>query len=171
MINQIIKVLDIIGQFTPNILFIISCYLLWNKKILLNYYIIGFFISAILNLFLKGIIKQPRPSEDIKLINIAINNGKRFGFDIYGMPSGHAQLSFYTTIFIYLALKNVKITILFLLLSLLTFYQRIKYKNHTINQVIAGSIIGTMLGYFVYYISTQKIKGKLISKSDDNAPY
>jgi membrane-associated phospholipid phosphatase len=167
---DMMKVVDLIGVSAPQILFFVSCYLLWNKPVFLNYYIGGFFINTILNLLLKGIIRQPRPSEDIKLFNLAVNNGKRMGFDVYGMPSGHAQLAFYSTIFIYLALKNKKIAFVFLLISMISLYQRVKYKNHTILQVIVGSGVGALFGYFIYYLSTQKIKGKLRSKKDDNAP-
>ena len=70
----IIKLVDFIGYLAPNILFIISCYLLRNKPFILMYYFIGFFINILFNVILKSIIKQPRPSEDIKLFNIAINH-------------------------------------------------------------------------------------------------
>ena len=168
MLKNIMKIIHIIGNITPNILFLLSCYFLWNKQFLFNYYLIGFFINILLNFIFKGIIQQPRPSEDIKLFKIAINNGKRMGFDVYGMPSGHAQMSFFSTAFIYLALKNTKITLICLLLSFICLYQRIEYKNHTVLQVIVGSIVGSMFASLFFYLSTQKIKGKLFSKSDDS---
>jgi len=168
-IDSITKLLDIIGYLTPNILFILSCYLLWSKPFLLVYYFVGFFINVILNIILKVVLKQPRPSEDIRLFNIAINNGKRMKYDIYGMPSGHAQTSFYSLIFIYLVFKNNYLSLFYFILSLLTLYQRVKYKNHTLNQVIVGSIVGLIVGYFIFYLSSKKITGKLRSKKDDNA--
>ena len=168
-IDSISKLLDVIVYITPKILFIVSCYLLWSKPFLLVYYFVGFFINIILNVILKVIFKQPRPSEDIRLFNIAINNGKRMKYDVYGMPSGHAQTSFYSLIFIYLVFKNNYITLFYFILSLLTLYQRVKYKNHTISQVIVGSIVGSMVGYLIFYLSSKKITGKLKSKKDDNA--
>ena len=168
-IDSITKLLDVIGYFAPNILFILSCYLLWSKPFLLIYYFIGFFINILLNIILKVIFKQPRPSEDIKLFNIAINNGKRMKYDVYGMPSGHAQTSFYSVIFIYLVFKNNYLSLFYLILSLLTLYQRVKYKNHTFSQVVVGSIVGLLVGYIIFYLSTKKITGKLRSKKDDNA--
>jgi len=71
--------------------------------------------------------------------------------------------------FIYLVFKNNYLTLFYFILSLLTLYQRVKYKNHTFNQVIVGSIVGSIVGYFIFYISTKKITGKLNSKKDDNA--
>ncbi len=70
------------------------------------YYVYGFALNAILTLGLKGIFKQPRPSEDLKLFNLAIKDSKRFKFvdgypyDIFGMPSGHASSVIYSTMFI-----------------------------------------------------------------------
>jgi len=168
-VDSISKLIDVIGYLTPNILFVVSCYLLCSKPFLLVYYFVGFCINILLNIILKVTFKQPRPSEDIQLFNIAINNGKRMKYDVYGMPSGHAQTSFYSLIFIYLVFKNNYLTIFYFILSLLTLYQRVKYKNHTINQVIVGSIVGSIVGYLIFYLSTQKITGKLRSKKDDNA--
>jgi membrane-associated phospholipid phosphatase len=168
-IDSVIKLVDVIGYLTPKILFILSCFLLWSKPFLLIYYFVGFFINMLLNVVLKITFKQPRPSEDIRLFNIAINNGKRMKYDVYGMPSGHAQTSFYSLMFIYLVFKNNYLTLFYFILSLLTLYQRVKYKNHTFNQVIVGSIVGSIVGYFIFYISTKKISGKLKSKKDDNA--
>jgi membrane-associated phospholipid phosphatase len=168
-IDSFIKLIDVIGYLAPNILFIMSCYLLWSKPFLLIYYFIGFFINILLNITLKTILKQPRPSEDIKIFNTALNNGKRMSFDVYGMPSGHAETSFYSVIFIYLVFKNNYLTIFYFIISLLTLYQRVKYKNHTFNQVIVGSIIGSFFAYFIYYISIKAKTGKLNLKKDDYA--
>ena len=100
--NPIIEFVDIVGYLAPFILFFTSICLLRTKSYFFVYYIIGFGLNILLNILLKGIIQQPRPKEDIKLINISKNNGKRISYDVYGMPSAHAQLSFYSLVFIYL---------------------------------------------------------------------
>ena len=164
------------GAYGPLILYIFSCYLLRNKEILLYYYNIGFFIDTILNIILKGIFQQPRPSEDIKQFNLALNSGKRFifkdgvPFDIFGMPSGHAQSSLFSTIFVYFSLKKTNVLYLYLLLSVVTVSQRVVYKFHTLLQVLIGSIIGALLGYYIYYLSQQSLKGIIREKKDDYAP-
>jgi len=141
------------GTLGPFILIVFASYLLWDKYNLFFYYEIGVVISAILNLILKGIIKQPRPCEDLKEFNLAIKNGHRFVFkngipyDIFGMPSGHSQSTIFTTTFIFLALKNTKITLIFLVVSLLTMYQRVKYKHHTFTQVVVGALTGILYAY------------------------
>jgi membrane-associated phospholipid phosphatase len=164
------------GKLGPLLLFVNSLYLLWNKNNLFYYYVYGIFLNAILNLVLKGIIKEPRPSEDPKLFNIALKHSIRFKFvngyphDIFGMPSGHAQSAFFSLIFIYLSLKDIRITFGYLLVALLTMYQRVLFKEHTVLQVIAGAIVGILFGGFIYLMAQQKIMGKLRAKKDDDGP-
>ena len=164
------------GNSGPFVLFVYSLYLLWNKNNLLYYYVYGIFLNEILNLVLKGLIKEPRPSEDPKLFNIALKHSIRFKFingypyDIFGMPSGHSQSAFFSTLFIYLALKDIKISIIYLFISLLTMYQRVLFKHHTVLQVLAGSIAGILFAGFMYFMSQQKIMGKLRAKKDDDGP-
>lgn len=166
-----------LGQNGPLILFITSIYLLWNKGNSWFYYVVGYFITAILNLILKGIIKQPRPSEDIEKFNTMMKHGKRFIFkdtgfphDIYGMPSGHANLCLFSTAFVFLTLKRTNILIFYLIISIITIYQRVEQKLHTFLQTMVGSICGIILGYFIYYLTNQKIKGKIREKPDDFGP-
>lgn len=165
-----------VGRFGPLILILFSSYLLWNKANLFFYYQIGIVISAILNLVLKGILKQPRPSEDPKEFNLALRNGKRFVFkngmphDIFGMPSGHSQSAMFTTTFIWLSIKNIKITVSFLFISMLTMAERIIDNHHTFMQVVIGGLTGIIYAYLFYYFAQKKIIGKLEEKPDDDGP-
>ena len=169
------KIFDFVGGFGPLILFFISVKLLWTKSNFLAYYIYGFFLDIILNLFLKGVFKQPRPSEDPELFKLAIKSGNRFKFpngfphDIFGMPSGHTSSAFYSIIFIILSLKNTQISIFYLLFSLLIVSHRLYFNHHTFFQTVIGSIIGILFGSFMYYMATQKIMGKISKKTDDFA--
>mgnify|MGYP000026166406 CR=1 FL=1 len=158
------KVFTKLGSFGPIILYIAASYLLWKKNTSFYYYQVGFFTSAILNLVLKGIFKQPRPSEDPREFNLAIKNGHRFIFkngiphDIFGMPSGHAQSVFFSAMFILLTLKITPyIASIYLFIVLNTGYQSVKYKYHTISQVIIGGLIGLSLGY-IWYNTILQIK-------------
>ena len=169
-------VLTNFGRYGPIILYIISSYLLWNKNTSLYYYQVGFFTCAILNLVLKGIFKQPRPSEDPKEFDLAIKNGHRFIFkngiphDIFGMPSGHSQTALFSTVFIFLCLQNTKISLGFLIVSLIIMYQRVKDNFHTVFQVVVGAFVGSLYAYLFYYFAQQKLKGKIIEKLDDDGP-
>ena len=164
----------IIGNNIPFILTIISCYLLFDKTNLLFYYIIGLFSNSLLNLILKGIIQQPRPS--FKNTYLATNHAKHFfyqngiPFDLFGMPSAHAQSAFFSTMYIYLALKKIYFFYIYLFLSILTCIQRITFNFHSLEQVIVGSILGTFFAIPFYFLSNQNIKGNITEKIDDFGP-
>jgi membrane-associated phospholipid phosphatase len=174
--NYTSTIFTIFGSFGPFILIAFTSYLLWNKSNLFFYYQIGIVISAILNLILKGILQFPRPSEDIKEFNLAIKNGHRFVFkngiphDIFGMPSGHSQSVMFTVTYISFALKNLKISLSFLFVALLTMTERIIDNHHTFMQIVVGGLTGIVYGYLFYYFAQQKIKGIINEKPDDNGP-
>jgi membrane-associated phospholipid phosphatase len=165
-----------IGKNGPIILLFITIFLLRNKHNFLFYYILFFIISLVLNLFLKGLIQQPRPSIDTKTFNLMMRNKKRYiykhgiPYDIFGMPSGHSQSVLLSTIFIYLTLQDMKIAMLYLFLSIITLTQRVLDNHHTILQVIVGSIIGCMVGYLAYKMAEINLKGKSSAKKDDYGP-
>jgi membrane-associated phospholipid phosphatase len=174
--ENIHKIITHFGNSGPIILFIYGSYLLWNKSTLNYYYQVGFFISAILNVILKGIFKCPRPSEDIREFNLALKNGRRFVFkngiphDIFGMPSGHSEATMFITTYIFLTLKNKKFALIFFLLSLLIMYQRIKDNHHTLLQVVVGATVGVVCAYLFYYFAQVSLTGKIKAKPDDNGP-
>lgn len=164
------------GRLGPIILIVFASYLLWKKSNLFFYYQVGVITNAILNLILKGILQCPRPSEDLKEFNLAIKNGHHFVFkngipyDIFGMPSGHSQCAMFTVTYIFLTLKNLKISLTFLFMALLTMAERIVDNHHTFMQVVVGGLIGILYAYLFYYFAQQKIKGVIKEKPDDNAP-
>ena len=164
------KIRDYLGLYAPIILFILSFFLLVNKKIYLQFLIYGFILNNLLNIILKLTIKEPRPNKDKKAIEIGVVNGARIGFDKFGMPSGHAQNCGYLTSFIIMTLNNPIITMLFSLLSLISLLQRYIYYNHSILQLIVGFIIGIGIGYLTYFIGNKYIQGNIEIKKDDNGP-
>lgn len=151
------------GAYGPLILYILSCYFLWYKKTLFFYYNIGFFIDNIINIILKGIFQEPRPSIDTNQFNLAIKNGKRFvfkdgvPFDLFGMPSGHSESSLFSTAFIYFSLKDTRILYLYLLISFITMSQRVYYKFHSILQVVIGAFIGVIFASYIYSLAQYKL--------------
>jgi membrane-associated phospholipid phosphatase len=165
-----------LGQYGPIILLIYSICLLIKHETLLFYYIVGVFLNSILNIVLKGIIQQPRPSENPKLFEVAMKNGKRFIFkngvphDMFGMPSGHAQSCLFSSVFVFLSLQKPTQLVGYLLFSLLVMYQRVTYNYHTILQVIVGALVGSLFGYIVFSLSQEKIKGKINEKPEEYGP-
>ena len=70
----------------------------------------------------------------------------------YGMPSGHAQSSFYSLFTVLFMIPNMYITIMSILIACNCF-QRWVYRNHTIAQIIMGSICGILLFCLSYKVS------------------
>jgi membrane-associated phospholipid phosphatase len=148
-------IFESVGDNGPYIMILASFVLLFSKPRMLFYFVIGVCLSFILNNILKGVIKQPRPEFNTKVVSIALQtNEMRYvlGYDIYGMPSGHAQTSFFITTFLYLVTRNLWIAFTFLLLSFIVMCQRVFYNEHTILQVLVGAILGILFGFFVYHI-------------------
>ena len=144
--------IDYIGFLGPIILIGISYIYMFifkfNKKLLFTELIQ---LNAFINFILKRIIKQPRPT---KQSGISIPFLKKFKYNDYGMPSGHAQMAaFVTTFFILHAEKYREIlSLLFILITITTLYQRYKYKAHYISQIFVGTVLGisiALIGFFL----------------------
>ena len=165
-----------IGKCGPILLLCISLFLLWNKHNLFFYYSIGIIANTILNIILKCIVQQPRPFEDPKLFHLVLKNMKQFifkdytPFDIFGMPSGHTQSAFFSTVFIFLALKKLNILCFYLIISIIIMIHRIIYRYHSLSQVLIGDIVGGIVACGFFYLAQQKIKGKIKEKPDDFGP-
>ena len=157
-----------IGLYAPSILFFLSLFLLRNMTKYLSFFVVGFIFNNILNIVLKLLIKEPRPTTDQKAIEIGVVNGARIGFDKFGMPSGHAQNCGYCLVFIIMTLNNHFITTLYLLLSIISLFQRYLNNNHTILQLIIGLIVGTFFGCLTYNIANKYIMGNIKMKKDDH---
>lgn len=161
---------DYIGIYAPLILFILTIFLLRNMKVFLQIYVVGNILNNILNILLKIFIKEPRPSDDRKSKEIGVKNGDRVGFDKYGMPSGHAQNCGYNLAFIFFALNNPYITLLYALISIISLLQRFIFKNHNILQLFVGLNIGLVVGYIFYEIGNKYLIGNSKMKKDDDGP-
>jgi membrane-associated phospholipid phosphatase len=174
--NIIYKLFEEFGKFGPFLLIFLSMYHLWNKNNLFFFYSVGLFIDALLNLVLKGIIQEPRPNVDPKTFNLALTHGRRLLFkdgipyDIFGMPSGHSQSALFSTMFVSLALKNNRLSFIYLISSLIIMAQRVVFTQHTILQCIIGAIVGSIFGFIMFYLSGQKMKGMITEKLDDFGP-
>lgn len=161
---------DYVGLYAPILLFILTLFLLRHMTNYLYFFVIGFIINNILNIVLKFSIKEARPTDEQKIIEIGIVNGARISFDKFGMPSGHAQNCGYLLSFIILVLDNPFIATLYISVSAISLFQRYLYRNHTILQLVIGLFIGIFIGYLTYFIGNAYIVGNITMKKDDNAP-
>jgi membrane-associated phospholipid phosphatase len=165
-----------LGAYGPIFLVLLSWYLLWDHKNLFFYFNVGMIANAVLNIILKGLIQDPRPMFDSEKISLLKRHAKEYffqngiPFDIFGMPSGHAQMALFMSVFIFLSLKRANLLYLYLAFSLLICYQRVNSEYHSISQVIIGSIIGSTFAYMVYQLAREKIKGRIRERHDDDGP-
>lgn len=152
VINELIKskdTIDIIGWSGPFILMFISITYLWNQKYMQGY-LVFYIISSFINKLLKNIIKEDRPSNGKSIMNEHYTGKHK-----YGMPSYHAQLSFYSLTFLYLVNKSVYLMIFELFIAALTLYQRWSYRRHTVEQLAVGMVVGIITAYIGYNITTR----------------
>ena len=143
------------------VLFVLSIIFLRNKKTYLWFYIIGYIFNYTLNSFLKLLFKQPRPDENMRLFELELNKRDYVDWREYqrfGMPSGHAEETVYSLIYIIMVLQNTKITALYFIITLFTIFQRIYTKRHTVVQVSVGAILGLLIGYLFYYLAYKNIQ-------------
>lgn len=128
----------ILGYLGPIVLFFVIVYLLWDQSVL-YVYVIGFLLNSIINLLLKVTLKQSRPSNGKSILHESYE-----GIEKYGMPSGHAQSVFFSFSFLYFygydSLWASSIVVL-------TIYQRWIYRQHSIDQLLVGSLIGIGVAY------------------------
>ena len=146
---ELIKGIDHIGYQGPIITSLITFMSLLEKPIYLSVFIIGSFLNYLINNELKMIIKEPRPNDPIPFIDDHLIKGPQ----IYGMPSGHAQIVSFAVMFLILTKRPFYLIISSLFIFSLTLIQRWKYRRHTIEQLAVGSITGSFLSYGCVYFT------------------
>ncbi len=149
-------IIDYIGFLGPGILIGISyiyMFIFKFKKKLLFTELIQ--LNAFLNFILKRVIKQNRPKKQSVM---KIPFLKKFKYNDYGMPSGHAQMAAFVTTFFILHAKKYKAVLssLFIFVTISTLYQRYKYKAHYISQILVGTILGISIALIGFYFETDQ---------------
>ncbi|KAF9905794.1 hypothetical protein EC991_001270 [Linnemannia zychae] len=108
------------------------------------------------NLVLKRIVKQARPTEYLG--------------DGYGMPSSHSQfMAYFATYVVFLMYRRTStsepfiphiVSTLVILWSALVVYSRVHLYYHTWQQVVAGTICGFLFAIIYYYIANKVLRSK-----------
>jgi hypothetical protein len=111
-------------------------------------------INKAINEFMKAQIRDPRPTGPIKFL-ASENFTKR---TTYGMPSGHTQgVAFSLTYAYLLTHKNL---FEFAVFAGCVLYERYVFKNHTLLQLIAGLITGSVLAFLTYRVAKEAAEGR-----------
>lgn len=170
----ITNLLFYVGEYMHSAIFFLGLFTLRNNLTMYFLFFTGLCLSAILNLLFKKIIKIRRPVINKHLFDLCLKNKEDYvyrndkRYHIYGMPSGHSQICGYAFAFFSLFMKDFYISVFYLIITIITMYQRVKYEHHTILQVIIGVSIGCLIGIGVYTYAKKKIAGNLAEKDDDN---
>jgi dolichyldiphosphatase len=147
--NFIKENLDYIGYIGPILTTIITAISLFEKPYYLISFIFGSLLNNSLNEILKTWIKEPRPNNPVNYIE----HTNIIGPHKYGMPSGHAQITAFTIIFLILTKGPQTWILLSLFIYFLTIYQRWSFRRHTLLQLFIGTIVGGLFGYLIFWIT------------------
>lgn len=143
------RIIDHIGFLGPFILILLTIYYFLFISHTISFifvYILGYLVNMTLNFVLKNMIRESRPVDEKSFLPI-----ERLSIDTYGMPSGHAQSVWYSTMMFMLNTSSYNIIGLSIVISCITIYQRYSYRNHTLNQLIAGSIVGMFMAWLTTF--------------------
>jgi membrane-associated phospholipid phosphatase len=106
-------------------------------------------------MLLKQVFREPRPPNPLPFVD----SNDLIGNNYYGLPSGHAQSVFFSLTFLYQVMKpgsnSDTIFTLYIMscITVLTLYQRWKYRRHTIKQLIVGAIVGALFAWTLVFIT------------------
>lgn len=188
---MLLDVINVIGDWGPIIMICLAIWVLYmaGNKTYVYYFIVGIVINTITNIILKGAIQQPRPADmnNPGVFHKRVRNilATRHGmpFNLFGMPSGHAQAVMYILTFLWATVwqwggssrisQRWLIKGVLLLIGLIVLIQRVEWQHHTIFQVVVGAAIGTAIGWGAYWMGGGKLQsggaGGLSKRADDGA--
>jgi len=147
LFDQLVDLFWGIGYFGWQIATVYALYVAYEQDFI---YAVLFFIlfsfSGYLNhVVLKDVIQDLRPADGIVFLA-----SEKIRKRTNGMPSGHAQQTAFALTIAYLFThKHLMVSIA---LFALTVLQRFVFRNHTLPQLIAGGVLGFVLGYASYHI-------------------
>lgn len=123
------------------------------------FYLLGTIANVCVNVLLKIWLREPRPGKTIHS-----HIGPFLApFNNYGMPSGHAQFATYSLVYFYFVTRNTRKFIALFTLTLFTFFtllQRVYTNAHTVQQVVVGAFVGSLLGALVFVFLQKATKKK-----------
>ncbi len=125
---------------------------IWKQRRLSLHVVAAFLLSGIAAQVLKHLYNAPRPKEIIQsmVFNSFIHGKAAAGWDSF--PSGHTTSAFALATILALHANKKGWGLFFLLTAMGVGYSRIYLGNHFLEDVMAGAVLGTVMGVFVYCI-------------------
>jgi len=150
---SITKFLDVLGFYGPLVLLGIILFALRNQPKYMWVYFIAFFLNNYFNRYLKSQFLEERPDNPIPFSKYE----KYKNVETYGMPSGHSSAIWFSIVYLFLVKSHSIWLPVCIFIGILTMYQRVKYRRHTVEQVCMGAITGGICGWLVYSLVTKWI--------------
>jgi membrane-associated phospholipid phosphatase len=147
MINQIVKTFDTIGFYGPLIVMGLIIIDLFSQPKYNWIYVVFVVVNEFVNRGLKLMVREPRPDGRIPFSD----HESYTGASKYGMPSGHAQSIGFSLMYLWLVRTMDASWIICSFIGALTLYQRWKYRNHSIIQLLVGLLCGCGFGWVVWW--------------------
>ena len=124
--------------------------IVWKQRWLALNIIVAYLFSGILAQVLKRFFMAPRPKEIItgSLFRSFIDGITGVGRD--GFPSGHTTPVFAFATILALYVNRKRWGLFFLVIAMIVGYSRIYLGQHFLQDVIAGAVLGTVIGLIVY---------------------
>lgn len=139
-----------IGFFSEIILLVMVACLLYSHPPFFVVYLAAMMVSTVINQAIKKWTKDPRPKNPHKFLA-----AEHFlpGKIAYGMPSGHAQATFFSIVLYYLVVRpawNDPWLLTGVVICGLCLMERFVFRNHTAAQLAVGALLGSSLAWIVY---------------------
>jgi membrane-associated phospholipid phosphatase len=145
-----------IGYFGEQIAFFVTLFLIspTYPHIYTYAFVAITLLNKAINEFLKAQIQDPRPADSQKfLVSERFTHRKT-----YGMPSGHTQGVGFALTYAYLLTHEHLAE--FVVFAGCVLYERYIFKNHTLLQLIAGLITGSVLAFLTYQVAKEAAFGR-----------
>jgi membrane-associated phospholipid phosphatase len=150
------NLIETVGYEGPNITLFITTIALLDQKKYLGSFILFYLVDYYIIGRMKIIIAEPRPKG--YLDKEYDDGGKYEGISLYGMPSGHSALAWYSTVFLWLVKQSPHLLILDLAICFNTMYQRWAFKKHTIGQLAVGMLVGGGIAWLSVAVTKHVLK-------------
>ncbi len=148
---------NVLGNYGPAIEAVLAAWILRPHQRTLLVFCVGLVFSVLFNLWLKGVIKDPRP------VGTKYTPQPSAKADQFGMPSGHAQTCGYITAYLFAVTKSWILGALCLVIDAVVVWNRLQKRYHSLAQLAVGLLVGAVLGVLVWSAARYIIRGKLFA--------